>query len=390
MYEDDPQDKVFDVLGEAVFGDAPAGPRDPRPRRRRRRHAGRRACAPSTARATCRATSSSRRRARSTTTRWSTLVRQRSELAAAGRPGCRTAGSDPAAAPDFAPARPLHREGHRAVPRLPRRAGHRARRRAPLRAARARQHPRRHVVVAAVPGGAREARAGLLGLLVQLALRGDRAGRPVRRDAARQRRHGARRDRRRARALPRERPRRADELDALQGERQGPRAARAGVHDRAHEPARRLAAGRACRCCRSTRSRRASTPSRSTTSPRWRPSCSIRSDSAPRGSAPTRTRSAPPSRRAPRSRGRMTRVGVAGAAGRMGQTVCVAVEGADDLELVARDRSRARRRAVRRARRLRRDRRLHAARHGAGQRAGLRRRRRARRRRHERLGRRAR
>ena len=32
----------------------------------------------------------------------------------------------------------------------------------------------------------------------------------------------------------------------------------------------------------------------------------------------------------------MIRVGVAGAAGRMGQTVCRAVEGADDLELVAR------------------------------------------------------
>ena len=25
MYEDDPQDKVFDVLGEAVFGDHPLG-----------------------------------------------------------------------------------------------------------------------------------------------------------------------------------------------------------------------------------------------------------------------------------------------------------------------------------------------------------------------------
>jgi predicted Zn-dependent peptidase len=25
MYEDDPQDRVFDVLGEAVFGDHPLG-----------------------------------------------------------------------------------------------------------------------------------------------------------------------------------------------------------------------------------------------------------------------------------------------------------------------------------------------------------------------------
>ena len=34
MYEDDPQDKVFDVLGEAVFGDASAGPGDHRPHAR--------------------------------------------------------------------------------------------------------------------------------------------------------------------------------------------------------------------------------------------------------------------------------------------------------------------------------------------------------------------
>ena len=27
MYEDDPQDRVFDVLGEAIFADAPARPR---------------------------------------------------------------------------------------------------------------------------------------------------------------------------------------------------------------------------------------------------------------------------------------------------------------------------------------------------------------------------
>ena len=52
MYEDDPQDKVFDVLGEAVFGDHPLGRRDHRPRRGRRRHAGRARSPPSTTRAT--------------------------------------------------------------------------------------------------------------------------------------------------------------------------------------------------------------------------------------------------------------------------------------------------------------------------------------------------
>ena len=40
MYEDDPQEKVFDVLGEAVFGDASARPRDHRPRRGGRRDPG--------------------------------------------------------------------------------------------------------------------------------------------------------------------------------------------------------------------------------------------------------------------------------------------------------------------------------------------------------------
>ena len=54
MYEDDPQDKVFDVLGEAVFGDHPLGRADHRPRARSspaRRPTGLR---PSTPRATCR------------------------------------------------------------------------------------------------------------------------------------------------------------------------------------------------------------------------------------------------------------------------------------------------------------------------------------------------
>ena len=42
MYEDDPQDTVFDVLGEAVFGGAPARAPDHRPRAGDPRHAGRR------------------------------------------------------------------------------------------------------------------------------------------------------------------------------------------------------------------------------------------------------------------------------------------------------------------------------------------------------------
>ena len=42
MYEDDPQDTVFDVLGEAVFGDPPARAADHRPRAGDPGHADRR------------------------------------------------------------------------------------------------------------------------------------------------------------------------------------------------------------------------------------------------------------------------------------------------------------------------------------------------------------
>ena len=82
--------------------------------------------------------------------------------------------------------------------------GHRPRRRAPLRAARARQHPRRHVVLAAVPGGAREARPGLHRLLAS-----SRCTPAPARSACTSARGpdnvatGAGRRRRRARALPR-------------------------------------------------------------------------------------------------------------------------------------------------------------------------------------------
>ena len=64
----------------------------------------------------------------------------------------------------------------------------------------------------------------------------------------------------------------------------------------------------------------------------------------------------------------MTRVAVAGAAGRMGQAVCAAVDGADDLELAGRADPALGVALADGARRLRRGRRLHAARHGARQR----------------------
>ena len=69
-----------------------------------------------------------------------------------------------------------------------------------------------------------------------------------------------------------------------------------------------------------------------------------------------------PGRGAPRG---VTRVAVAGAAGRMGQAVCAAVEGADDLVAERAGRPGAGRRAGGRARRRRRRRRLHGAGPGA-------------------------
>ena len=85
MYEDDPQDKVFDVLGEAVFADHPLGRAiigradvvAGTPRRRAARR--------STPSATCPATSSSRRPARSTTTSSSRSSRARRSSASARR-----------------------------------------------------------------------------------------------------------------------------------------------------------------------------------------------------------------------------------------------------------------------------------------------------------------
>ena len=83
---------------------------------------------------------------------------------------------------------------------------------------------------------------------------------------------------------------------------------------------------------------------------------------------------------------RVIRVVVSGAAGRMGETVCEAVEGADDMELAGRADPGARHELARAARRRRRRRRLHDPRDGARERrapassAG-----RPRRRRHDRL-----
>ena len=171
MYEDDPQDRVFDLLGKAIFGPHPLGravigtaevvgavTREQLAAFHAERYrpesiviaaagsvdhdalvamAARASAAPPSSRAAQSASES----ARSTS----------AAAAAAGRARLHAACAVPA-------------ERHRAVPRVPRRRRARARRRAPLRAARARRRARRHLLLAAVPGGARAPRPRLLGV----------------------------------------------------------------------------------------------------------------------------------------------------------------------------------------------------------------------------------
>ena len=86
-----------------------------------------------------------------------------------------------------------------------------------------------------------------------------------------------------------------------------------------------------------------------------------------RGDLPLRARSGQPGAR----RGGVINVAVSGAAGRMGETVCGAVEGADDMALVGRADPLLETAPRGRARRRRRGGGLLHARHGAGQRAQL-------------------
>ena len=87
-------------------------------------------------------------------------------------------------------------------------------------------------LVAALPGGAREARPGLLGLLLLEPVRGLRPGGRLRGHPAGQRRRGAERDRRRAAPAAGRTASTAEEVERAQGEREGPHGALDGVHAR--------------------------------------------------------------------------------------------------------------------------------------------------------------
>ena len=136
----------------------------------------------------------------------------------------------------------------------------------------------------------------------------------------------------------RERPASRGRAGARARERQGARRARHGVDRRADEPPRRVAALRPP----DPRDRRDHGAHRRRDA--RRPEGADRRAVGAR--AAVRGRHRPRRGRVPRGRGggdprgarsrRVIRVAVAGAAGRMGQTVCAAVEGADDMELTGR------------------------------------------------------
>ena len=172
MYEDEPQDRVHDVLADAVFGEHPLGRRvlgerrgdrlDPGARDRRlpprplhgaehRRRGG----------------GQPRARARSSSSPSGCV-----EPPAPRRERRRAGG-----APETAPRLRFQAQGDRAVPHLLRRPGHHPRRRAPLRARPSSTRLRRLDLLAPVPRGAREARARLRGRLLHRAVHGRRAGR---------------------------------------------------------------------------------------------------------------------------------------------------------------------------------------------------------------------
>ncbi len=164
MYEDDPQDTVFDVLGDAVFGDHPLG----------RPIIGRAPVIRDTPVDEIAAFHARRYVPGSVVVAAAGNVDHDADRGAgrahAGRPA-RRRGRARARRGARQPrgARALPGQGDRAGARLPRRPRPAARRRPPLRAARARRDLRRAVVLAALPERARGARAGLRRVLVHAA-----------------------------------------------------------------------------------------------------------------------------------------------------------------------------------------------------------------------------
>ena len=197
MYEDTPQEYVHDLISEAVFGRHPLG----------RPVVGEAAVIESISRRSLASYHQAMYAPGNVVVaavgnlehdRLLSLLERRGRQ---GRGGA--APADPLAARARARAgAALPAEADGAVPRVPRRARDRPFRPAALRRLAARRHPRRLGLVATVPGDPREARDGVLGLHVRVAVHGHGPGRALRRDAGGQ---PARVPRHRRRADPRHR-----------------------------------------------------------------------------------------------------------------------------------------------------------------------------------------
>ena len=191
----------------------------------------------------------------------------------------------------------------------------------------------------------------------------------VRRHARRQPRQGAGGGRRPSSQRFRAEPVTAEELHRAKENLKGRLVLALESTGGAHEPARLARSWPTRRCCRSTRWSSASTRSTledlvALADELWRPRAPVGGRHRPRRASASTRRSAPGAGREPSPGGgrSLIRVAVAGAAGRMGATVCRAVEGAEDMELVARADPALGNDAGRRARRRRRAGGLHRSR----------------------------
>ena len=322
MYEDEPQDRVHDVLAEAVFGEHPLG----------RRVLGEAEVIASIPVPDIEAYRSAHYTAPQIVVGAAGhLDHDRIvELAeAAGQPADGERGAAPRRPRSTSDSRLCFRsketEQYHICFGAP---GHAPRRRAALPAGRARLDLRRLDLLAALPRGAREARPRLLGRLLQRAVHRPGPGRHLRRHPRGQRRGGLLDHRHRAGA-PALRAGLGRGAGAGEGERQGPARPLLGVDrgaddaDLPRDPVRpadrkpRRDAGQS----RRDRGRRADRAGRRAL--RRRPPLG-RLRRGRRGSLP---RGAGAGQRGPGSG--MTRVAVAGAAGKMGATVCEAVEEAE-------------------------------------------------------------
>ena len=192
MYDDEPQDRVHDVLADAVFGSHPLG----------RRVLGEADVIANIPIPDIEAYRSDRYAGSEIVVGAAGHLEHDAIVALAEKlvnPPTEGGGVAPRDGAHRAAAALLPEQGDRAVPHLLRRAGHRPRGRAALPARRPRLDLRRLDLLAALPRGAREARPGLLGRLLQRAVHRHRPGRHLRRHPRGQRRGGLRDHRHRAR-----------------------------------------------------------------------------------------------------------------------------------------------------------------------------------------------